>query len=60
MDHNIPVKKPLGKVESLKNVPKLKKVNVTAKSILGHKKVDSARSSLSKRTKSQTHIGLKK
>ena len=60
MDTNIPMKKSLVKAESVKNIQKLKKGNVTTKSIVGHKKIDSARSSLSKKAKSQTHIGLKK
>lgn len=60
MDTNIPMKKSLVKVETGKSMSKIKKGNGTVKTIIGHKKVDSARSSLSKRTKSQTHIGVKK
>lgn len=60
VDTNLPTKRLLVKVQSVKCISKAKKNNTLIKSTVVGKKGDSARSSLSKRSKSQLNLVTKR
>lgn len=61
IDTNLPTKRLMVKTQSVKSISKIKKSSTLVKSIIApNKKGDSARSSLSKRSKSQANLIPKK
>ena len=61
VDVNLPTKRTLTKTQSTKSISKIKrKTHHLTKSILPQKKNDSARSSLSKRAKSQANLNVRR